>query len=107
MGFRCRRSSPANAARLRSIGDCVPKKMIFRGGCQNRVPLTAKTPVELSWREQQAHFRLTAGSQQGQSIEGAGQSALLDEFAAALAKPAGQLQARIFEGAHIGQALTR
>ena len=34
-------------------------------------------------------------------------SALLDEFAAALAKPAGQLQARIFERAHIGQALTR
>ena len=81
--------------------------MIFWRCREDRVALAAKTPVAFSLREQHAHFRLAAGGQQGQSIEGAGQSALLDEFAAALAKPAGQLQTGIFERAHIGQALTR
>ena len=79
--------------------------MILRCGRQDRVTLAAKTPVAFSLREQHAHFRLAAGGQQGQSIEGAGQSALLDEFAAALAEPARQLQARVIERAHIGQAL--
>lgn len=81
--------------------------MILRRCRQDRVALAAKTPVAFSLREQHAHFRLAAGGQQGQSIEGAGQSAPVDEFAAALAKPAGQLQAKIFERAHISQALMR
>lgn len=45
------------------------------------------------------------GGQKGQSIERAGQSALLNEFAAALAEPARQLQARIIERTHVGEAL--
>lgn len=77
--------------------------MILGRGRQDRVTLAAKTPVAFSLREQRAHFRLAAGGQQGQSIERTGQGALLDEFAAALAEPA-QLQARVIELAHVGQA---
>src|SRR6476620_8796768 len=52
-----------------------------------------------------ADFRIAAGGQQGQSIERAGQSALLDKLGAALAEPTRQLQARVVECAPVGQAL--
>src|SRR5690349_25005031 len=72
---------PTDATRLGSIGECLPQEMILRRGRQDRVALTAKGPVAFGLREQRAHFRVAAGGQQGRSIEGAGQGALLNEFA--------------------------
>src|SRR6188474_288372 len=98
--------SASDATRLRTGGQSFPKQMIFWRCSENWIALTAVAPVALRLCEQGANFRLAAGGQQCQPVERADQSALRDEFATALAEPTGQLQAWIFELAHIGQALT-
>lgn len=94
-----------DAARRWAVGQSFPEQVIFRRCRQDRIALSAIAPVEFGLCEQGPDLWLAARGQQRQSIERTSQGALLDEFAAALAEPTRQLQARIIECAHKGEAL--
>ena len=83
----------------------LPEQMILRRRRQDCITLAAKASIEFGLREQRADLRLAAGGEQCQSVERTGQRALLDEFGAALAEPAGQLQSRIIVRAHEAKAM--
>ena len=63
------------------------------------------TAIEFGLSEQGAKLGLAARGKERQSVKRARQGALLDEFRAALAEPAGQLQTRIVIGAHKAEAI--
>src|SRR5476649_448101 len=82
-----------------------PERAILKRGRQQQLALAAEAAIELGLRKQGAHFRLAAGGEQRQPVERAGQRAGLDKIGAALAEPAGQLQARIVIGSREAEAV--
>jgi hypothetical protein len=62
--------------------------MIFGRGGQDRIALATIAAIEFSLGEQGAQLGLAARRKESQTIERAGQRALLDEFRAALTEPA-------------------